>query len=108
MYIDIEFEIWTFFKNRLSISPRKQLWIKAVKKLTSERLGRESLAAWEESKARIALPNNDHDEDDENDEDVDRDNQESDERTKKSSDASADTEVGFPDNNRRDIDKEGK
>ncbi|XP_017881980.1 adenylate cyclase type 8 isoform X3 [Ceratina calcarata] len=34
--------------NELSISPRKQLWIKAVKKLTSERLGREGLAAWEE------------------------------------------------------------
>ncbi|KOX78138.1 Adenylate cyclase type 8 [Melipona quadrifasciata] len=32
--------------NELSISPRKQLWIKAVKKLTSERLGREGLAAW--------------------------------------------------------------
>ncbi|XP_076247270.1 adenylyl cyclase 78C isoform X3 [Calliopsis andreniformis] len=33
------------------ISPRKQLWIKAVKKLTSERLGREGLAAWEERKS---------------------------------------------------------
>ncbi|XP_046621280.1 adenylyl cyclase 78C-like isoform X2 [Neodiprion virginianus] len=32
------------------ISPRKQLWIKAVKKLTSERLGREALAAWEDPK----------------------------------------------------------
>ncbi|XP_057332622.1 adenylyl cyclase 78C isoform X1 [Microplitis mediator] len=31
---------------KLGISPRKQLWIKAVKKLTSERLGREGLAAW--------------------------------------------------------------
>ncbi|XP_076661439.1 adenylyl cyclase 78C isoform X2 [Halictus rubicundus] len=30
------------------ISPRKQLWIKAVKKLTSERLGREGLAAWQD------------------------------------------------------------
>ncbi|XP_054014639.1 adenylyl cyclase 78C-like isoform X1 [Hylaeus anthracinus] len=34
--------------NELSISPRKQLWIKAVKKLTSERLGREGLAAWQD------------------------------------------------------------
>ncbi|EFN82018.1 Adenylate cyclase type 8 [Harpegnathos saltator] len=34
-----------------SISPRKQLWIKAVKKLTSERLGREGLAAWEDRKS---------------------------------------------------------
>uniref|UniRef100_V9I9J3 adenylate cyclase n=3 Tax=Apis cerana TaxID=7461 RepID=V9I9J3_APICE len=33
------------------ISPRKQLWIKAVKKLTSERLGREGLAAWEDRKS---------------------------------------------------------
>ncbi|XP_057332625.1 adenylyl cyclase 78C isoform X2 [Microplitis mediator] len=32
--------------DELGISPRKQLWIKAVKKLTSERLGREGLAAW--------------------------------------------------------------
>ncbi|XP_012278460.1 adenylate cyclase type 8 [Orussus abietinus] len=32
--------------NESGISPRKQLWIKAVKKLTSERLGREGLAAW--------------------------------------------------------------
>ncbi|KAK0083227.1 hypothetical protein PV325_009156 [Microctonus aethiopoides] len=32
--------------NELGISPRKHLWIKAVKKLTSERLGREGLAAW--------------------------------------------------------------
>ncbi|XP_066603528.1 adenylyl cyclase 78C-like isoform X2 [Prorops nasuta] len=38
--------------NELSISPRKQLWIKAVKKLTSERLGREGLAAWEEAQRR--------------------------------------------------------
>ncbi|CAK9816577.1 Adenylyl cyclase 78C [Anthophora plagiata] len=37
--------------NELSISPRKQLWIKAVKKLTSERLGREGLAAWEDRKS---------------------------------------------------------
>ncbi|EZA54802.1 hypothetical protein DMN91_007094 [Ooceraea biroi] len=37
--------------NESSISPRKQLWIKAVKKLTSERLGREGLAAWEERKS---------------------------------------------------------
>ncbi|XP_047360722.1 adenylyl cyclase 78C isoform X1 [Vespa velutina] len=36
--------------NELAISPRKQLWIKAVKKLTSERLGREGLAAWENPK----------------------------------------------------------
>ncbi|XP_015596433.1 adenylate cyclase type 8 isoform X2 [Cephus cinctus] len=36
--------------NELGISPRKQLWIKAVKKLTSERLGREGLAAWEDRK----------------------------------------------------------
>lgn len=36
---------------RSSISPRKQLWIKAVKKLTSERLGREGLAAWEDRKS---------------------------------------------------------
>ncbi|XP_051162832.1 adenylyl cyclase 78C-like isoform X2 [Leptopilina boulardi] len=36
--------------NESNISPRKQLWIKAVKKLTSERLGRESLAAWESRK----------------------------------------------------------
>ncbi|XP_077277148.1 adenylyl cyclase 78C isoform X4 [Temnothorax americanus] len=37
--------------NESSISPRKQLWIKAVKKLTSERLGREGLAAWEDRKS---------------------------------------------------------
>lgn len=37
--------------SRSSISPRKQLWIKAVKKLTSERLGREGLAAWEDRKS---------------------------------------------------------
>lgn len=37
--------------DRSSISPRKQLWIKAVKKLTSERLGREGLAAWEDRKS---------------------------------------------------------
>ncbi|KAG7205808.1 hypothetical protein KM043_007753 [Ampulex compressa] len=37
--------------NELGISPRKQLWIKAVKKLTSERLGREGLAAWEDRKS---------------------------------------------------------
>lgn len=37
-------------RGRSSISPRKQLWIKAVKKLTSERLGREGLAAWEDRK----------------------------------------------------------
>lgn len=36
--------------NESNISPRKQLWIKAVKKLTSERLGREGLAAWESRK----------------------------------------------------------
>ncbi|XP_033209357.1 adenylyl cyclase 78C-like isoform X2 [Belonocnema kinseyi] len=36
--------------NESNISPRKQLWIKAVKKLTSERLGRESLAAWDDRK----------------------------------------------------------
>ncbi|XP_012527776.2 adenylyl cyclase 78C isoform X2 [Monomorium pharaonis] len=36
--------------NESSISPRKQLWIKAVKKLTSERLGREGLAAWEDQR----------------------------------------------------------
>ncbi|XP_012252308.2 adenylyl cyclase 78C [Athalia rosae] len=36
--------------SELGISPRKQLWIKAVKKLTSERLGREALAAWEDRK----------------------------------------------------------
>ncbi|XP_076685678.1 adenylyl cyclase 78C isoform X3 [Andrena cerasifolii] len=47
--------------NELSISPRKQLWIKAVKKLTSERLGREGLAAWEERKS-----NNDPEVPDEN------------------------------------------
>lgn len=40
-----------FDVDRLSISPRKQLWIKAVKKLTSERLGREGLAAWEDRKS---------------------------------------------------------
>lgn len=40
-----------FDADRLSISPRKQLWIKAVKKLTSERLGREGLAAWEDRKS---------------------------------------------------------
>lgn len=40
-----------FNVDRLSISPRKQLWIKAVKKLTSERLGREGLAAWEDRKS---------------------------------------------------------
>lgn len=39
--------------DRLGISPRKQLWIKAVKKLTSERLGREALAAWEDPKSAI-------------------------------------------------------
>lgn len=38
--------------DRSSISPRKQLWIKAVKKLTSERLGREGLAAWENRENR--------------------------------------------------------
>ena len=38
--------LYFFDVDRLSISPRKQLWIKAVKKLTSERLGREGLAAW--------------------------------------------------------------
>ncbi|XP_012222680.1 adenylyl cyclase 78C isoform X3 [Linepithema humile] len=37
--------------NESTISPRKQLWIKAVKKLTSERLGREGLAAWEDRKS---------------------------------------------------------
>ncbi|XP_020287381.1 adenylate cyclase type 8-like isoform X2 [Pseudomyrmex gracilis] len=37
--------------NESAISPRKQLWIKAVKKLTSERLGREGLAAWEDRKS---------------------------------------------------------
>ncbi|XP_014225754.1 adenylate cyclase type 8-like isoform X1 [Trichogramma pretiosum] len=66
--------------NALSISPRKQLWIKAVKKLTSERLGRESLAAWEEGK-----PSADPE---------DFETQEMDERTKKSSDASVDTDCG--------------
>ncbi|XP_014216036.1 adenylate cyclase type 8-like isoform X2 [Copidosoma floridanum] len=79
---------------RLSISPRKQLWIKAVKKLTSERLGRESLAVWEESKAAMALQ--------QPEEGV----QELDERTKKSSDASAETDVVFPDND-PDVFKKG-
>lgn len=40
-----------FGEHRSAISPRKQLWIKAVKKLTSERLGREGLAAWEDRKS---------------------------------------------------------
>ncbi|KAJ8684167.1 hypothetical protein QAD02_019959, partial [Eretmocerus hayati] len=78
--------------NESSIPPRKQLWIKAVKKLTSERLGRESLAAWEESKESIE-PELD-------------DAQEMNERTKKSSDASADTEVGFPSNDQADQEKQ--
>ena len=43
--------VYFFDVDRLSISPRKQLWIKAVKKLTSERLGREGLAAWEDRKS---------------------------------------------------------
>ncbi|XP_011505065.1 PREDICTED: adenylate cyclase type 8 [Ceratosolen solmsi marchali] len=78
--------------NELSISPRKQLWIKAVKKLTSERLGRESLAAWEEGKSSMQTEEED---------------QEMDDRTKKSSDASADTEVGFSGTERTATDTEG-
>jgi hypothetical protein len=77
---------------RLSISPRKQLWIKAVKKLTSERLGRESLAAWEEGKSCMQ---------------PDQEAQEMDDRTKKSSDASADTEVAYPGTEQTATDTEG-
>ncbi|XP_032455666.1 adenylyl cyclase 78C [Nasonia vitripennis] len=77
--------------NELAISPRKQLWIKAVKKLTSERLGRESLAAWEEGKPSMG---------------IEEEAQEMDERTKKSSDASNDTDVVFPGNEQTDTDKE--
>ncbi|XP_043469096.1 adenylyl cyclase 78C-like isoform X2 [Leptopilina heterotoma] len=41
--------------NESNISPRKQLWIKAVKKLTSERLGREGLAAWQSQKGETTV-----------------------------------------------------
>lgn len=75
---------------RLAISPRKQLWIRAVKKLTQERLGRESLAAWEEGKPSAEPEDFIQDLDD---------------KTKKSSDASADTEVVYPDPSASD--KEG-
>ncbi|XP_058793697.1 adenylyl cyclase 78C-like [Phymastichus coffea] len=73
--------------NELAISPRKQLWIRAVKKLTQERLGRESLAAWEEGKPSVEPEDFDQDLDD---------------KTKKSSDASADTDVVYPDQSATD------
>ncbi|XP_015114264.1 adenylyl cyclase 78C isoform X1 [Diachasma alloeum] len=46
--------------NELRITPTKHLWIKAVKKLTSERLGREGLAAWG-NLAAAARPQEDSD-----------------------------------------------
>ena len=93
MKTDSKKKIETLGYSRLSISPRKQLWIKAVKKLTSERLGRESLAAWEDSKSGIELKS-------------DVILQELEDRTKKSSDASNDTDLIFPGQDNADTDKD--